>query len=104
MHHPLHLVHETRCQTPICPTPGKIDRHKKYFPIMAISKNIIHHRVTIVATIHRILVDSIIRALGWERNPVHETDDIINKRLSSLNQSSNSLIFSLVGNFTLANG
>ena len=71
---------------------------------MAISKNIIHHRVTIVATIHRILVDSIIRALGWERNPVHETDDIINKRLSSLNQSSNSLIFSLVGKFTLANG
>jgi hypothetical protein len=88
MHLPLHLMQETRRQTPIGPTPRKIDRRKKYLPIWAISKNIVYHGVTIIATIHCILVDSIDRALGRERNPVHEANDVINKRLLSLHQSS----------------
>jgi hypothetical protein len=66
----------------ICPNPGEIYSCKEHFPIRAISENIIYHGVTIVATIHFILVDSIDHALGSERNPIHETDNIIYKRLS----------------------
>ena len=88
MHLPLHLMQETRRQTPIGPTPGKIDRRKKYLPIWAISENIVYHGVTIIPTIHRILLDSIVRTLGRERNPVHEANYVIDKRLSSLHQSS----------------
>ncbi len=75
-------------QTPVCPTPGKIDSHKEYFPIRAISKHIIDHRIAILATIHCILGDNIVRAFGSERNPAHKTYDVIHKRLSYLDHSS----------------
>ncbi len=72
-HPPLHLIQESRCQTPVGPAPRKIDRCKEYLTVRAISKHIIHHCVTIIPAIHCILVNTIVSALCWERNPIHET-------------------------------
>jgi hypothetical protein len=71
-------------KTPVCPTTGKIDCSKKYFPVWAISKHVIHHCVTIVAAIYCFLCNTIVRTFGWERDTIHETDYIVHKRFSCL--------------------
>ena len=87
-HPPLHLMQESRRQTTVCPATRKVDCSKKYFPIWAISKHIIHHCVAIIATIHCVLHNMIIHAFCRERDAIHETYDIIQKRFSHLNHSS----------------
>ena len=87
-HPPLHLIQESGSQTPVCPAARKIDSCKKYFTVRAISEHIIHHCVAIVSTIHSILIDTIVSALGWKRNPIHETNDVVHQRFSRLNHRS----------------
>jgi hypothetical protein len=87
-HPPLHVIQESGSQTPICPAPRKINGCKEYFTIRAISEHIIHHCVAIIAAIHCALVDTIVSALGWERNPIHETHDVVHQRFSLLDHSS----------------
>ena len=80
----IHLLNEIiiSSDSRIGQSTRKIDSCKKYFTVRAISEHIIRHCVAIIAAIHCVLVDTIVSALSWERNPIHETNDVIHQRFS----------------------
>ena len=58
----------------------EIHCRKKYFSVRTIRKDVIDHSITVITTIERVLLKTLIRAFSWNRNSIHEPNNVIYER------------------------